>query len=184
MSLFVFDDSQKDKRRNRFTLLDTQFAATPLAWLNLPLMIGMGIVLSLFFMQTGDLVGQVLIGIGYGLLIMLGSMIHGIGHIISSRMVGAPVKFVVMTMTVNYLDYGEDGEHPSRVHIGRALGGPVMNAVIGIMSLAILGFVIPNHFIAFFGGVNIALALITIAPVPSVDGAVILREMRDWKSPE
>lgn len=181
MSLFVFDDSQKDKRRNRFTLLDTQFVATPLSWLNLPLMISIGIVLSLVFMPTGDLVGQVLIGMGYGLLIVLASMVHSIGHIISSWMVGAPVKSVVMTMTVNYLDYGEDSEHPSRVHIGRALGGPVLNAVLGIIMLAIFGFVIPNHFIAFFGGVNIALALITIAPMPSVDGAVIMREMRDWK---
>jgi len=183
MTLLVVDDRDKTKRRHMFHLLGVEYVATPFFWLNLPMMLIASIVVSSIFVPTGDLAGQMMIiGIGYGILMIATLFLHGIGHIISSRMVDAPVQKMIMTMTVTHLDFGEEGEQPSRVHVGRSLGGPVTNVVLGLLSLAIYGLVMNSHFVLFFGAFNILIAIVTILPLPTLDGPVIFRELRNWKS--
>lgn len=122
-----------------------------------------------------------MVGIVYGLLIILAGFCHGLGHIISSRMVGAPVSAVIETATVSVTYYdGDDELLPSRVHVGRALGGPVLNIAVGLLALGINAGV-GSYFLGFFGVVSILFGLFTLLPIPSLDGAVILRELRNWR---
>lgn len=118
-------------------------------------------------------------GVGYGLLIMLASFCHGLGHIISSKMAGAPMTKLIGTVTVHTTYYDDkDSEISSRQHIMRAIGGSSMNFLVGILALVINAFVFQTHFLLLFGVINLLFVGITISPLPSLDGAVILREMR------
>lgn len=182
MTLLVLDDRDKTKRRHLFNLLGVAYVATPFFWLNIPSMLIVGIILAFILTPMDDLTGQMMVGVGFGVLIMITSHMHTIGHIISSQMVDAPVKRIVMTMTVNHLDFDEEGDLPSRVHVGRSLGGPVMNLVLGLLCFALYGLGMNSHFVLFFGAMNLVFFIATMSPLPTVDGPVIFRELRNWKS--
>ncbi len=131
MSLFVVEPIEAANHRKLFKLFGVDYYATTRAWLSLPLMAGVGIVVALIFAPAQQLSTQILIGIGYGLLIILASFCHGLGHIISSRMVHAPVSSILITATVTVTHYDDATAQSSRVHVGRALGGPVLSLLIG-----------------------------------------------------
>lgn len=181
MTLFVLENTEENRPRKLFTVMGVDWIITARSWLNLPLMAILGIVLAFIFAPVETLLSQILVGLGYGLLIIVGVYVHDFGHIISSRMVNAPMKSLLLTATVNLILYEDNEELPSRVHVGRSLGGPVFNLIVGLIVIGIHLFVVQNHFLAFLGGVNLAIAVITILPIPSVDGSVILRELRNWK---
>jgi Zn-dependent protease len=65
---------------------------------------------------------------------------------------------------------------PDRIHLVRSLGGPIMNLILGLLSLIILGSA-HNPALAFFAGANLLIAAIVLLPFPSVDGGVIWREL-------
>jgi hypothetical protein len=180
MTLFVLENTEARQHRKIFTLLGVDFIMTQRAWMNIPLMLIVGIVLA-FVLAPADPSSPILIGIGYGILIMIASFCHGLGHIISSRIVGAPMTALVATATVYLTHYNDTEEYPSRIHVGRSIGGPVLNIVVGVIALGLYSSV-NNHFLLFFGGVNLIFAVLTILPIPSVDGAVFFRELRNWKN--
>jgi hypothetical protein len=177
MTLFVLEDTEATQHRKIFTLLGVDYVMTPRAWVNIPLMLVVGIVLALILVPA-DSSSPILIGIGYGILIMIASFCHGLGHIISSRMVGAPMTALVSTATVYLTHYDDTETYPSRVHVGRSIGGPALNFIVGVIALALYSSV-NSHFLLFFGGVNLLFAVLTILPIPSVDGAVIFHELRN-----
>jgi len=176
MTVFVFENTEESQQRKLFTFWGVDYFATSYTWVNLPLMAIFGIVIALIFAPVDQLLPQILVGIGYGLLIIISSFCHSIGHIISSRLVNAPVKSILVTATVNVTHYEDDEEPPSRIHVGRSLGGPVFNLLVGLIAIAV-----PNHFFLLFGTVNLVFAAFTLLPITSLDGAVIWRELRDWK---
>ena len=120
-------------------------------------------------------------GLGFGLLIILSSFFHGLGHVISSRMVNAPMKALVMTATVGVTHFDDYEEQGSRVHVGRSLGGPALNLILGIIAIAIYLSALDSYFLLFFGIVNLGFGGFTFLPIPSLDGSVILRELRGWR---
>lgn len=180
MTLFVAESIDEARLRKLFTLLAVDYFATARAWMNPPLMAAVGIVLALLIAPPTQLPGQILVGIGYGLLIMLASFCHGLGHIFSSRMVHAPVASIYLTATVGVIHFDDHGEQPSRVHVGRALGGPLFNLMLGLIALAIYMLAVHNQFLLFFGAVNLLFGIMTLLPIPSLDGAAIWRELRNW----
>jgi Zn-dependent protease len=181
MTLFAFESFEEPRRRKLFTLLEVDYFSTHRFWVNIPLTAVAGIAVALIFSPADQLVSQVLVGLGFGLLIIVSSFIHGLGHIISSRMVKAPMKSLIMTATVNVTHFEDMGEQSSRVHVGRSLGGPVLNLILGVLAIAIYLIALDSYFLLFFGIVNLGFGGFTILPIPSLDGSVILRELRDWK---
>lgn len=181
MTLFVPESTEEAQHRKLFAVLGVDYVATVWAWVNLPLMVIVGIVIALIFVPAEQLLAQIGVGIVYGLLIMVSSFCHGLGHILSSRFVNAPMKALITTATVYVTHYENVEEYPSRVHVGRSLGGPLLNLVLGLVTMAVYVFVVKNHFLLLFGVVNLVFAVFTLLPIPSVDGDIILRELRDWK---
>ena len=178
MTLLIVESIEESNLQKKFTLFGVDYYATRYAWLSAPIMLILGIFLALSIAPADETGAKILIGLGYGLLIIISGFLHGFGHIISSRMVGAPMSREIMTATVSITSYDDDGkELPSRVHFGRAIGGPLMNLILASMIL-----LFENHFLEFFGYVHLVLFIATIAPIPSVDGAVIFRELLNWKS--
>lgn len=181
MTLFVAENIEESNQRRLFSLLGVDYFATARTWMNLPLMATIGIVVTLLFVPTDQLLSQLLVGIAFGFLIIVASFCHGIGHVISSRLVNAPVTSIILTATVNITHYDDTEEQPSRIHVGRALGGPVFNLLLGVIAMGLYSFLVNSRFLLFFGIVNLVFGVFTLLPIPSLDGSVILAELRDWR---
>ena len=181
MTLLVLEKTDAAHRHQLFTILGVDIVITSRAWIVIPLFAIAGIVISFIFAPTDSFIAEILVGIVYGLLIFVTNVCHGLGHIISSRMVNAPMKMLVLTATVPLTLYDDTGDLPSRVHVGRSLGGPALNLIVGVLALVVNGAGLNSHFILFFGIANLVFAVLSSMPVPSFDGSVFLRELRDWK---
>ena len=179
MTILVVENLDRSRQRIMFTFLGVDYFSTPLAWVSMPVSIVVGIIIALIFDPNSQL-PQIAIGVGYGFLIMITSFCHGVGHIISSRLVNAPVTSILETATVYLTIYEDTDTQSSRVHIGRALGGPLFNLLLGVTAIAINMFAVQNHFLLFLGIVNLGFGLFTLLPIPTLDGAVIWRELRNW----
>lgn len=175
MTLFVAERIAEPRPRKVFSILGTEYRVTSWSWLNLPLVSAIGIVVAFLFGPEDSAAGHTLVGLGYGLLIVISSFLHGVGHVVSSRFVDAPVTWLVATATVNITQY-HDVEDPSRrVDVGRSIGGPVLNFLLGFVAGVVYIYVSQSHFLAFFAVVNLAFGAFTLLPIPSLDGAVIWR---------
>ena len=181
MSLLVFENMDRSRQRKMFTIFGVDYFITNRTWINIPLMLSVGIILALIFSPEDQISLKILSGVGYGLLIILSSFCHGIGHIISSSLVDAPISSIIMTATVNVIHFDDNDEMPSRVHVGRSLGGPLFNLLLGLMAIGIYEYAVQNHYILFFGWVNIIFGVFTLLPIQSLDGPVIFREIKEWK---
>ena len=181
MTIFVLEDIEAPRLKKVFRLMGTDLALSPQAWLN-PILMGiLGIVIALIAAPVDGIALKIVVGIVYGLLIMISSFLHGLGHVISSQLINSPVQTLIATATVFTTSYDKNEGLPSLTHIGRALGGPVLNLLIGIILIGIYALVISSHFLLFFSSTNLLLGLFTLAPIPTLDGSVIVREMLDWK---
>lgn len=176
MTLFVAE-RHDDQNRRLFRLFNVDYLATKYAWINFPLMVSVGIAVAFLTGPEGQPVVQVLTGVVYGLLIILSSFIHGLGHILSSKLVHAPVDAVIITATVSITQYCDDGPQPSRIEVGRSLGGPLANLLFGAVSILLYLAVAQNHYLLFFGAVNLLMGIMTLLPIPTLDGAVIWRNL-------
>lgn len=181
MTLFVLEKIDAPRHRKLFTVLGVEYVVTSRAWINPFFWAAFGIAVALVFKPVEPVGSQILVGLGYGILSIIASFGHGFGHIVSARIANAPMKSLVSTATVHVTYYGPEDDLPSRAHIGRALGGPLLGLALGLVSIAAYFVADENHFILLFGGVNLLFAAMTLSPLPSLDGAVILRELRRWK---
>jgi hypothetical protein len=181
MTLFVFESTDMAHQRKLFTVLGADYVMTARTWIN-PFLMGLvGIMIALIAAPVAGVAAQIVVGVVYGALIMLSSFCHGLGHVLSSQWVNAPVDRLIATATVTVAFYADNTAQPSRVHVGRSLGGPLLNLLIGVIALAMNALVLNTHFLVLFGVVNLVFAGFTLTPIPSVDGAVILRELRNWQ---
>lgn len=178
MTLFILEDLEKPTQRKLFSILGTEYVATAMAWLNFPMMIVAGTGAAILAAPIDGIVNQILVGLIYGLLIVLASFCHGLGHILSSRFVGAPMTRLIATATVHTTHY-DNQDVTKQQHIGRAMGGPVFNLLLGGIILAINAATLQNHFLYFFAAINLLFVVITMMPLPSLDGAILVREMRN-----
>ncbi len=173
MTILVPEKLDPTTYRKLFTVLGTDYFATPRAWVSIVSLVGVGIVVGIVASPMDGPGANVGVGVVYGLMIVLVEFLHGIGHIISSRAIGAPMSRMIVTMTVITGQF-DTNDVTSRQHLWRALGGPLMNLILGVIFVVIA----PNHYVMFFGCFNIVFFLIAILPIPTLDGSVILRELR------
>jgi hypothetical protein len=174
----VFEDIQTAARRRLFTVWGIPWLATPWAWLSIPAFLFAGVLIATFSGVGGS--GEATFGIGlvYGALLFGMNILHTAGHMLSSTLVGARMDAVLVTATRHITLYnGPQDDLPSRIHVGRALGGPLMNIAVGLVALALAGAA-GGRYVGFFGTVNLVVGLVALLPIRSVDGEVIWREMR------
>ncbi len=178
MTLFTFENTQPDAGRRWFGLLGVGVFTSRRFWLNLPVMLAVGIATAFLF-QSSD---QLAIGLASGFLIVASSFVHGLGHILSSRSVGGPMTALILTATVNIINFDDKTNPGSRVHVGRSLGGPLLNLVVGAV-LLIVGLASDGPYLLLFtGALNVVFGVFTLMPIPTLDGAVIFKELRYWNA--
>lgn len=168
----VFEDLDTVPRRHLFTLLGVPWNATPTAWIGRLVFLSTGVVLALMFGQP------ILTGIAFGIVIELSYFLHDIGHVLGGKAVGKPMDEALIT-TIRHVNYYRGlQDFPKQVHLGRALGGPIFNASIGLAMLLIWqGMGSPIVLFAVFMNLGI-FGLGSLLPLPSIDGEVIWRELR------
>lgn len=175
--LFVREDIEAAPRRHLFTMLGIPWTATPHAWTQIIPNFALGVMTALIFVR-GSFGEQALYGLLFGLLLMLTNVLHSLGHIISGKWIGFPMDENLITSSRHVNIYRSDPPNlPGRVHLARALGGPLMNISIGLLAL-LLWVVGGGPAALFFALVNLGFGFGSFAPIPSVDGEVIWRELR------
>lgn len=112
--------------------------------------------------------------------IEVSTLIHQLGHILGGKLVGSPMDELLLTATRGYNIYwGDQSRTASYVHLGRALGGPILNLVVG-HSLAAMLVVVPSgllyDLLASLASISLLFGYGSFLPLPSVDGWVIWRE--------
>jgi Zn-dependent protease len=144
--------------------------------------VGLGIAIS-FVAHVGDGTSDgLLIGLVFGLLIAGSMVVHQLGGIIAGRLVKAPMLEVVFTGTLAYDVYQESEDYSSFVHIVRGLGGLVANVGVGLIMLAVYFSGLQSPFVLFLGVLNVIFCFASLAPIPTMDGGIILKHLRGSKS--
>ena len=171
--LLVFEDITTAPRRRFFRFLGVEVMTTPYAWYSVPFFCILGILIA--FGQHPETIGATTVaaGVEYGLLLYFTNVVHSLGHILAAKLVGAPMEVLLLTGTRDVKLYRKADPEPSRwMYIGRSLGGPLNNVLIGYIAL---GFWHATSFAWLLSlcVFNFAIAAWTLCPVPSMDGWVI-----------
>jgi hypothetical protein len=106
-------------------------------------------------------------------------LIHVAGHIVSSRLVDAPMDYVSWGFFATN-GYKQHDVTPQQ-HIGRSLGGPIASglaAVIYWVAWRALGRTLLGRIALVACIVNTVVALGSLAPISLVDGGVIYTNLR------
>ncbi len=170
-SFLVAEDTSA--RRRLFRALGVTWLATRYAWLS-PLFWGaLGLAMALARPTTRDAADVLLTGVGYGAVLCAANIFHSLGHIVAGGAVGSPVEAVLLTSTRDVIVYRQPGDAAAaRRRLGRALGGPAANFVVGCaLVLGARWADLPS--MAMAGYINVGIAMWTLVPVPSLDGWVI-----------
>lgn len=136
-----------------------------------------GLVVAFIFLREQTLMQRFGYGVLYGVLLNLILALHIVGHTISSKWVGAPMAENFITPKLIITTYHDDGNVSRRIHLGRAVGGPIMNISLGLITL-VLWRIIGGHVLLYIALANLIFAAIVLLPFSGADGDVIWRELR------
>ena len=114
----------------------------------------------------------------------ISTVVHALGHILGGKLVRSPMDELLLTATRGVNIYsGNQNDIPSFVHLVRAIGGPVLNliaasVVLGLQTFVRFGF--SADLLAAISSTSLFMGVGGFAPLPSVDGQVIWREVYHW----
>ena len=112
------------------------------------------------------------------LLAMLADVGHACAHTISARRAGAPMDVVLLGADMPRTLYWNN-DVPPRTHIVRSLGGPVYSAIGLLLGIGWLLLTPRETALRYLGEIwtltNGGIFLAVFAPIPIVDGGVILK---------
>jgi hypothetical protein len=163
-------------RRTRFTFLGVPWTVDADSWKFVPPKLIIGLVAAFIAWPDAAIGIRLIMGLYYGLLLLVTLFLHIVGHILSSRWIKAPVREAHVTPILIHVLHHDTAEVSPRAHLIRALGGPLMNIALAWLSLVVwsLG---GGHLLLAFANTNFAIAVLTLLPFPGVDGEVIWREI-------
>lgn len=118
------------------------------------------------------------LGAGYGTLIAGSIVAHQLGTLAGGTLVGAPLSDVVLTATLAYDRYPAGPPPSRRVHLGRALGGPLGNLLVGLTALALHRTTWRTAPLRFLAVLNLLFTTAALAPLPTMDGGVLVAQLR------
>jgi Zn-dependent protease len=175
--MLVLEDIHSGSKRKLFRWLGIDWLATPYAWLSIPFYVSIGLAVVLLGRSPRSVGGRVCTGIVYGFILIGMNVIHTIGHILSGKTVGAPMKANLVTATFHVNLYPDDPPSlPPRIHLRRALGGPLLNILVGSVAL-LINSLNQVGWVRFFGLANCIVALWCLLPLPGLDGSVLMKNL-------
>ncbi len=123
--------------RTIFTLLGVPWKLSPRSWRFIPTRLGFSLLIALVFLPDYSIAARVAYGFLYAGLVLASQFIHILGHTLGSKVVGSPMAANVIMDTKILTYYGQDPDVlPAKIHLGRALGGPLLSGLAGVIGLA------------------------------------------------
>jgi hypothetical protein len=179
--MLIFENLETTPRYRLFAWLGVEWQATARAWLSIPAFLLLGLAVA-WAADRGAPIGEhVTDGLAYGVLLMVMILLHSAGHVVSARLVRSPAGAVLMTATFHVNTHRcERGVCSRWLHIGRSLGGPVVNLLTGALALAARGAT-GSRWLDFFGKASLIVGLWTLLPIPTLDGWVIWGELLGFR---
>jgi Zn-dependent protease len=178
LSIFVFERTGHESRRHLFRAFGVNWVGTSfwpglLVWT-----LSVGVLGGLVYAPADETGRRAVIGIGYGALTLAALMLHSVGHILGGEAVGARMHSNLITSTIPVNLYDDDDTLTRRVHVSRSLGGPLLSLVIGVLSIVGMRVASGGGFLGWFAAMNFVVGLMSLLPLPSLDGWFIVRELR------
>jgi hypothetical protein len=158
-------------------ILPATFPATLLLWLGLSAAAFYGIKIPL-----GE---SILLGLVATLLHWTSGLLHHLGHYLASRTTGYPMLGLELGMfgiLARDLYPADEPELPPAIHIRRALGGPLVSALLTVILFLLLPLWPGNwYWIGLFILLDnlLVYALQVFLPLSFNDGGSILRNLRN-----
>ncbi|HEX9330244.1 MAG TPA: hypothetical protein VF896_00070 [Anaerolineales bacterium] len=160
-----------------------KLSVTPITWLSPIVFFALGAILGIFeprmnLIQTLYHIGVFVIGVE------ISTLIHALGHILGGKLVRSPMDELLLTATRGVNIYHGDQEVFSGfVHVGRAMGGPILNLLTFSVLMQLLhynGAGFRSDVLAAIASTSLFMGAGGFLPLPSVDGQVIWREVFHW----
>ena len=148
------------------TVAGVRLRTTGYAWIA-PLwmgLCGLGLGLALSRWTGGET-----FDVRYAVLVPVGAAVHTAGHLVGGALVGAPMDGLVLNSSIPF-DVYPTPAGTRAVHLARALGGPILSALVGVVFLG-FGGPLPTYF----GALNLFIALGALVPIRDIDGSVVWR---------
>ena len=158
--------------------------ASPFAWLSLVTFLLLGSLVAVFERPNQGAPPRLLVALQYGLILFLSNAVHTLGHLVAARLLGIRTIAVVVTATFHVNSHlCVHGVCSHWRHIGRALGGPAANLLLGFVALAATSS-FPAASVRFLALANLIVAGALVLPIPRVDGWVIWGELLGFRRRE
>lgn len=182
----VFEPIDRQHRKTLFSFLGIPVSFTNLAPLNVPLTLG-GVLPIAWWLKREEGAGAVAAtALRLMATVVLSNFLHSLGHLLAGRLVRAPMDELIVTSTRHITAYhGDQSRFPTPVHVTRAMGGPVGNALVALA--AVLGWTLTDsesEALRDLSIVNAGLALMAMLPIESGDGGSVLEALRDEEGSE
>jgi hypothetical protein len=172
---FVVEELGVEPGHRVVRLLGVEWRTTSLWWVSALWMVSFGAVFATAIAPRSRQNPRSMVGLGA--LVPPAALVHTLGHWTGGRLVGAPLSGVVLNASIPFDLYPEMDEVAGRVHLARALGGPLMSLAVGGVT-AFLGARHRSLRLRYFGALNLMIGICALAPIPDIDGPVVLREVR------
>jgi len=182
---FIFENLDTVRKISLGKFWGVEIVITSLVWLGPFLFFALHFVVNLLNVNL-TLADRLSQSFYFSLAVEITTAIHALGHIISGKIVNSAMDELLITALRDVNRYhGDQSQIKSRTHLGRALGGPVLNLIVAGICIFVAQL-IPSGFWSNLNAsmisVNLFFGLGGFLPVPSVDGAVIWREIRNLVS--
>jgi len=183
---FIFENLDTVRKISLGKFWGVEVIITSLTWLGPFLFFALHFVVNLLINLHLSLPERLNQALYFTIAIEITTMIHALGHVISGKMVKSAMDELLITALRDVNRYhGEQSQIPSKVHLVRALGGPVLNIIVGVICIFFAAS-IPSGFWSNLNAsmvtVNLFFGLGGFLPIPSVDGVVIWREIKNLVS--
>lgn len=161
-----------------FVFNKTPVKVRPLFWLMVLILWALLTWLGRWRWPGQSLGAYALVGAVGAVLALLADVGHACAHTVSARLAKAPMDFILLGADMPRTLYVNNDVSP-KAHIVRSLGGPVYSALSLLLGLGWLMVVPSETAVSYLGEVwtltNGFLFLAMFAPIPIVDGGVILK---------
>jgi hypothetical protein len=153
---------------------------TPITWLSPAVFFLLGLLLNRI--KPGMSLNETLYRAGVFVIgVEISTLVHALGHILGGKLVRSPMDELLLTATRGVNIYlGDQDALRGYVHLGRALGGPALNLIVAGAVIGILAYVesgLGADILASIISTSLFMGVGGFAPLPSVDGQVIWREV-------
>jgi hypothetical protein len=160
-----------------------ELSVTPITWLSPIVFFALGVVLNTLIPEK-SLVEILYYAVVFVFGVEISTLIHAFGHILGGKLVRSPMDELLLTATRGLNIYhGDQDNIPGFVHLGRAMGGPILNLIFYAVMLQLLlhrevGF--GTDLLAAIASTSLFMGTGGFLPLPSLDGQVIWREVFHW----